>query len=150
MNQMSLIVLLDQLETMLKAAPQVPLSGRGLIDVDAALATLERIRATFPVQIRQAEHVASEQGKMLDESRKRAERIVTAAEEHAAALVNESEIIKTAKAQAQQLVDQARDNAQELESGAQAYAEETLAQLESILKKALVTIQNGRSELTNR
>lgn len=147
MNQMSLMILLDQLENMLKAAPQVPLSGRGLVDIDTALELLEKIRAAFPAEIRKAEHVTSERTKLLEESQRRAERIVAAAEEHAAALINESEIVKAARAQARQIVEEARQMAQELESGAKAYADETLAALQATLQKTLVTIENGRREL---
>lgn len=150
MNRMNVLILLEKLEAMIKSAPQIPLAGKVMIDGDEALNLITKIRSVFPEELRKAEHMAEELDKIIEDSQKRAQRIVAAAEEHAAALVQESEIVKAATRESERIISEAREAALELETGAKEYAQQTLEDLKQTLNKLLVTIENGQKELARR
>lgn len=147
MEQMSLVILLDKLEAMLEAAPRVPLTGRGLMDVDAALDLVAKIRQAIPGDVKQAEWIAQEKDRVLRQSREEAERIVSQAEEYVARLVSESEIVREARAEAERILEEARARARQVEEGADEYAERVLASLQAGLERTLQVVRNGRQEL---
>lgn len=150
MNRMNVLILLEKLENMVKSAPQVPLTGKAIVDADEVVELVNKIRSVFPEEVRKAEHLTEERDKIVEESQKRAQRIVAAAEEHAAALVQESEIVKSAKIESERILREARESALELENGAKEYARETLEELRKTLAKVLVTIENGQKELSKQ
>jgi cell division septum initiation protein DivIVA len=144
---MNLVILLDRLDQLIDAAPGIPLTGKALIDSDAALDLIDKIRNAIPEEVKRAEWLTSEKDRVLQEGQAEAERIVAQAEEYVEKMVNESEILRQAQAQAKQIVDAARKRAGEIESGAGEYADQVLAGLEEHLDKTLRVVRKGREEL---
>lgn len=147
MNRMNLVILLDRLDQMIDSAPEIPLTGKSLIDADEALDLIDKIRNALPEEVKRAEWLTSEKDRMLKESQAEAERIVVQAEEYVAKMVSESAIVAKAKEEAQSIIEKAKSEAKEMEKGAAEYAETVLANLEAALQKTLGVVQQGRSEL---
>jgi len=145
-DRSTLLGLLDQLEEMIDSAPEIPFTGRALIDGDQALDILARIRELLPGGERPEDgsgEAESEQERAHDE----AARIVREAEAYAARLVEEHEVVRRAEEQANRLLEEARQRARELEADAEQYAREVLERLESSLERTLQVVQRGREEL---
>lgn len=152
MNRMALLMLLDELEELIDSAPEIPLTGRSLIDGDKALELLARIRESLPEDLRQGEGTAGSSGDdgSLSGSREapsESERIVMEAEAYASRLVEEHEVTRRAKEEAERLLEEARRRARELERDAERYAREVLERLESSLERTLQVVQRGKEEL---
>lgn len=151
---------LDRLEDMILSAPRIPLSRRTLINEDAVLDVLDRIRMNLPKVIEEAEQVVLQSEGLLNQARQEAERIVTLAEQRAQRLIDESELLRQARMQAEQLQTNAQNEAdtirqgaiqqaQEVQSGADKYAERVLGRLEGDLSQLLNVVQKGRENLNS-
>jgi len=144
---MNLVILLDRLDRLIDSAPEIPLTGKSLIDADEALDLIDKIRNALPEEVKRAEWLASEKERVIQESQVEAERIVGQAEEYVAKMVSESEIVRRAREEAKQILEEARRQARELEKGANEYAEQVLSNLQGALEKTLAVVKKGREEL---
>lgn len=147
MNRMNLVILLDRLDQLIDSAPEIPLTGKSLVDADEALELIDKIRNALPEEVKRAEWLASEKDRVIKESQVEAERIVVQAEEYVAKLVSENEIVKKAKEEAKKIIETARAEAREMEKGAGEYAQEVLSNLQSALEKTLAVVKKGQEEL---
>lgn len=144
---MNLVILLDRLDQLIDSAPEIPLTGKSLLDADEALDLIDKIRNALPEEVKRAEWLASEKERVMQESQQEAERIVVEAEEYVAKLVSESEIIKKAKEEAKKIIEEARAEAREMEKGAKEYAEGVLNNLQGALERTLAVVKKGKEEL---
>lgn len=147
MNRMNLVILLDRLDQLIDSAPEIPLTGKSLIDAEEALDLIDKIRNALPEEVRRAERLASEKERVLQESQVEAERIVVQAEEYVAKMVSESEIVSRARDEANRIIEEARRRARELEKDANEYADRVLSNLQSALERTLAVVKQGRDEL---
>lgn len=147
MNRMNLVILLDRLDQLIEAAPEIPLTGKCLIDAEEALSLIDKIKNALPEEVRRAEWLASERERMLQEGQAEAERILLQAEEYVQKMVSESEIVKKAREEAARIVEEARKEALELEKGAREYADQVMSGLEEALTQTLNVVKKGREKL---
>jgi vacuolar-type H+-ATPase subunit H len=147
MNRMNLLILLDRLNQLIESAPEIPFTGKGLVDTEAALDLIDKIRNAIPEEVKKAEWLTSEKDRVLQEGQTEAERIVAQAEHYVAKMISESEIIKQAQAQAQEIIEAAKKRTAEMEQDAEAYADAVLNNLEQQLEKTLLVVRKGREEL---
>lgn len=144
---MNLVILLDRLEQMIESAPEIPLTGRSLVDADAVLEIIEKIRNSIPEEVKRAEWVTNEKERVLQEGQAEAERLVSQAEEYVAKLISESELVKQAQDEAKRILDEAKKQAREIEVGAGKYADSVLAGLQESLERTMRVVKRGREEL---
>jgi len=147
MNRMNLLILLDRLNQLIESAPEIPFTGKSLVDTEAALDLIDKLRNAIPEEVKRAEWLTSEKDRVLQEGQSEAERIVAQAEQYVAKMISESEIIKQAQAQAQEIIEEARRRSAEMEKEAGAYADAVLNNLEKQLEKTLLVVRKGREEL---
>lgn len=147
MNRINLIMLLDKLEEIIDKAPEIPLTGRILVDSDELLELIEKIRNAVPEEVKRAEIVSTEKDRLILEGQQRAERIIAQAKEQAARMLKESEIYRQAQQEAKQILAEAHQRAQELIKGSEEYAFGVLSQLEETLNKTLKVVSRGQEEL---
>ncbi len=147
MNRMNLIILLDRLDQLIDSAPEIPLTSKALVDAEAALDLVDKIRNAIPEEVKRAEWLTSEKDRVLAESQAEAERMVQEAEAYVAKMVSESELVKKAKEEAVRLLEEAESKARETEVGADQYADFVLANLEEHLDKVQKVVRRGREEL---
>jgi cell division septum initiation protein DivIVA len=149
-NRVNLLVLIDQLETLVEKAPEVPLVGKVLVDADELLDLVDIIRAAVPEEIKRAEAVSSERERMISEGQEQVERMIAKAEEYAAKLVSNSEIYRQAEEESKLLLEESKRRAQEMQLGAEEYALEKLDELHEVLSRALSEIERGQEALRSR
>lgn len=149
MNRINLVVLLEQLEGLVEKAPEIPLTGKVLIDADELLDLIDQIRGSVPEDVRRAEAVSVEKDRVIAEGQQKAERIVAQAEEYAAKLIRDSEIHRQAEQEARRIVDEAAQRAKEITTGAEEYADKVLHNLEEALQKTLSVVAKGRERLSD-
>lgn len=147
MSRMDLVILLDRLDQLIESAPEIPLTGKSLINAEEALDLLDKIRNSIPEQVKRAEWLSSERDRVVQEGEAEAERILSQAEEYVAKLVSESEITQKAKKDAEQILEAARAQAREIQMGADEYAISVLNSLEESLEQTLQVIRKGRGQL---
>jgi len=139
--------LMDEMETIIDSGSRIPLLGKVLIDAEALLEYMDRIRASLPEEIKQAKFVNMEREKVLQDAQRRADKMLEEAENQARKIISEDQIMKQAQIEAEELLQQARKTSNEIKQGARVYANDMLHQLEINLEKALYTIKKGREEL---
>ncbi len=146
-SKMNLIMLLDRLEELIDKAPEIPLTGRVLLDSDDVLDLVDKIRGAFPEEVKRAEMVSTEKDRVISEGQHKAERMISQAEEYANKLIQESEITRQAQQEADRVLEEAQRRAAEMEEGAKAYANDVLTQLQDSLEKTLAQVTKGREAL---
>lgn len=145
---MNLIILLDRLDQMIESAPEIPLTGKCLIDAEEALDLLDRIRNAIPEEVKRAEWLTAEKDRVIQEGQAEAERMLSQAEEYVAKMVHESEISRRANEERERLLADATQQANQIEKDAREYAESVLKQLEDALTQTLSVVKRGRDELS--
>ena len=105
MARLSVMILLDRLEELLSGHR---LLGRTWVETDAALELTQKIRATLPDEIREAEWLTSEKERLIFEAQEEAKRILRDAENYAAKLVQDSQIVRQAQHEAEAFLAEAR------------------------------------------
>lgn len=144
---MNLVGLLDRLDQLIESAPEIPLTGKSLINAEEALDLLDKIRNALPEEVKRAEWLTSERERVIQEGQAEAERMIEQAEEYARTLISESEVIKRAKADADKILEEARQQAREVQAGADEYALSVLEHLEEQLNATMQVIRKGRERL---
>lgn len=147
MARLSVMILLDRLEELLSGHR---LLGRTWVETDAALELTQKIRTTLPDEIREAEWLTSEKERLIFEAQEEAKRILRDAENYAAKLVHDSQIIRQAQHEAEGFLAEARREAAAVEDDARAYAQHILAQLEENLEKTLRVVRKSQDDLAGR
>lgn len=95
---------IDQLEALVSNAKRFPLGQKPMIDEQEFIFLLDEIRATIPVEIRDAQRLLKERERIIGEAQEEAARIVADAQEHARALVADHPIMTEAKKHAEKLL----------------------------------------------
>ena len=147
---MNLMLLLDKLEELVEKAPEIPLTGRVLMDADDVFDLIEKIRGSFPEEVKRAEMVSTEKDRVISEGQQKAERMISQAEEYANKLIHESEITRQAQQEADRILEDARKEAAAMEQGAKSYAYEVLSELQDSLEKTMGQVVKGREQLEQR
>jgi len=113
MNRMNLVLLIDQLEDLVEKAPEIPITGRILLDADELFGLIDRIRESIPEEVKRAEAVSIEKERVISEGQQKAERMVAQAEEYAAKLVRNSEIHRQAEEEGKRILEEAAHRARQ-------------------------------------
>lgn len=154
-----ILQLLKQLEQLVENTRYISLLKLTYgLDHDEFFVLVNRIRASLPEDVKRASSVTRERDRILEtareeanhiveKSRAEAGRILEEARLQAQRLVDQSEIVLMAKEQARQIVASAQEDARQIRRGADEYARDVLNHLESMLSKAIGTIQRGREKL---
>lgn len=147
MARMNLMILLDTLEQTVQSSPRLPLTDKIIVDQEALLALVDKIRNALPEEVRRAEWIASEKERVLADSQREAERIVAQAKEYVGRLLDENHITARAREEAGRIVSEAERYAQDTRRGASEYAIGTLGELAERLERTLKVVRRGIEEL---
>lgn len=149
MDRVNLLVLIEQLENLIERAPEVPLTGKALIDADELFNLIDVIRVAIPEEVKRAEVVSSEKEKLIKEGKEQAERLVAKAEEYATQLVSTSEIHRQAQEESEAILEESKRRAKEIEEGAKEYAMQIFSNLQEGLEKTLDVVKRSKEELSS-
>jgi len=137
---------LDELEDMVQSSKKV--LGKVLVDEEALLEYIDKLRTLLPEEVHQAKWLNKERERMLQEAQQQAERILSDAQAEVKRLADESEVAKQARESAEEIIAQAKSLAKEIKVGATEYADEILCKLEKNISQSLSVIGQAREELS--
>lgn len=136
---------LDELEDMIDNSKRV--LGKVLINEEALLEYVDKIRTLLPEEIHQAKWLSKERERLIQEAHQESERILATTQEDVKRISDESEIARMAKESAEEIIAQAKRLAKEIKNGATDYADDILGRLESNISQSLLVIGQARDEL---
>jgi glycine/D-amino acid oxidase-like deaminating enzyme len=103
-----------------------------------------------PEEVRQARRITEEAGRITERSREEGDAIIGRAQERAAQMLEERELVRAAQQRAAEIIDAAQAEAREVRRGADEYAAGVLIRLEGECIKALTSIKRGIDMLDER
>lgn len=152
---MKLMALLDELEQFVENSRRLPLTEKIFLDGDQLLDYLDQIREALPEEIEEAKRIYRDRERVIGEARHEAEHLVEETRLQMSRMVENHEVSRQAQGMAEEVIEQARKVAREIRQGANEYADEVLREMEEIIEKASVSLQqslqairNGRDELS--
>jgi hypothetical protein len=140
--------LLQRVRDLIDGARPAALSAQQVkVDRDELLDLLNQAIERLPEEVRSARWLMKERDEFLARSRREADDILAAARGQAERMVQRSEVMKAAEAKARRVLDQARAEAGRRRNEADDYCDKRLAQLETVLEKAMTVVNTGRAKL---
>jgi hypothetical protein len=145
-----IIFLVERLESLVAAGKKLPLTNNVVLDQAAVLELIDQLRASVPDEVRQAKRITEEAGRITDRAREEGEAVIARAQEQAAQMLEERELVRMAQQRAGEILDTANGEAAEVRRGADEYAAGVLIRLEGECIKALTSIKRGIDMLDER
>jgi hypothetical protein len=140
--------LLQRVRDLIDGARPVALSAQQVkVDRDELLDLLEQAIERLPDEVRSARWLMKDRDEFLARSQREADDILAAARGQAERMVQRSEVAKAAEAKARRVLDEARAEAGRRRNEADDYCDKRLAQLETVLEKAMTVVAGGRARL---
>jgi hypothetical protein len=147
--------LINRLERLLNESWRMPLSAYLVINEDDFLDVIDQLRTTIPREIKEGERVQRERERIMAQAEEEAGRVVKLAQEDAAKMVEEHEIIHAADQRATTVIQRAQREAEVLKADADEYARSVLLSLEGqlegvdeLIATLLTTVHNGLDTLS--
>lgn len=147
---MDALKVMEEFEDLISKSKRLPLTSNVIINEGKIYEFLDRLKASFPEEFKQARWIVKERDQVLDDSRKEADRIVKEAQENANKLVLETEIIRKAHRESEVIIKQAETKARGIRLEAEDYIDSKLANFEATLQKLLLSIEKGRDKLSGK
>lgn len=166
---LTVLSLLEYLETEIRNASSFPLSSKKLVDAAKCLDLLDELRLRIPEEFKRAQRIVTDQDSIrhqaeenaqqqMDYAEARAQQIIAEARKEAEELVQESRIVVEAEERARDIVDKATAEADQMKQDAERtademradtldYADRILARVETRLDEALNQVVRTRQEL---
>ncbi len=145
---MSVYRVLDKLEAYVHESTWLP-AGHRVVSEERLIEFVEKIRATLPEEVGRAKIIAKDQDRVIRAAQEKAAAIVEQASTTHEELVDQSEIMARARTTAEVVLREAEERARKIREGADNYAASVLVEMESRLAAALGSVQKGRAALAN-
>jgi hypothetical protein len=140
--------LLQRVRELIDGARPAALSAQQVkVDRDEVLDLLDQAIERLPEEVRSARWLMKDRDEFLARSQREADDILAAARGQAERMVQRSEVVKAAEAKARRVLDEARSEAGRRRNEADDYCDKRLAQLETVLEKAMTVVASGRARL---
>jgi cell division septum initiation protein DivIVA len=123
---------------MILNSPQIPLTGRTLVDEEQLLEQLDIVRLNLPIALQEAEIIVRHKDEILQEAELYAEEIIEAAEERAGQILNEIGLVQQAKMEADRL-------RQQVHLDCEAIQKATITEIEQIRYQAQQELEQMRA-----
>ena len=147
---MSIEEILEMMDDMLDKAVNVPFSNKkSLIDVEKMREFIDEIRLNMPREIKQARDLVNDRKMILNDAKNEAAGIVARAEQRAAALVSQQEIVRQATQKANEINAAAQAQTKELRDMTNKYVDNMLTKVEELLSNDIIDVKKARSALKN-
>jgi hypothetical protein len=140
--------LLQRVRELIDGARPAALSAQQVkVDRDELLDLLDQAIERLPEEVRSARWLVKERDEFLARTRREADDVLAAARGQAERMVQRSEVTKAAEARARRVLDRARAEAGRRRNEADDYCDRRLAQLETVLERAMKVVTSGRAKL---
>lgn len=146
-EQADILDIVDDLIVYLHEAKSMPLSSNVLVDREAFLDRLERLRAILPDELRAARWMVREREAFIARTNEKAREIVDSARADADELVSDSNIVAEAVEEANILVRRAEGEARRLRLETEDGIEKKLQRVEGVLVEVMSQVHGAREEL---
>lgn len=145
---MEIFRILDDLESLMKEAKKVPLTGgKSLVDTNRFLDRLDRARAILPEELDTARQLLSEKDRIVNEAFSEANQYIEQYRNEAARMVDDSEITRNAMGVAEEIIAKSERVSEQIRHDAEEYADGVLGHIEYVLRKGLETVIQGRDQI---
>ena len=144
---MDIMRLVDDLEDLVNNGSRIPFTASVIVNEDDLYEIIDQMRASIPVEIKEARRTEAERQRILSRAKEEADRLVNMAKEKIMAAVDDHEIIEAAKSHAKETIVQAEQEAWQLKIDSHTYVTDNLSELEETLLKLLTTVRNGLRHL---
>lgn len=139
--------MIDELENLVENSGRLPWFGRKAVNHDEIAALIARLREVVPQEVKTARQTASDRDLIIQEARETAQRIVQAAEEQRARLLDEHDIVQEASARGQAVLDRAQVQAEAMRADARGYARAIVEKVETLLVRLGVGVEDAKRTL---
>ncbi len=154
---MQFLEMIDALEDMAEDARRVPGTGRVMLDREELARIIDRMRATAPAELREAEEIRERGESIVNEAYVFAKRMKAKTEEDHRQAIQDSAIVGEAEEKAQQILDEAEreverrkqrteSDAARLIKDSDVYAAQSLERLSNHLDQVTENIQELHKE----
>ena len=141
-----IIELLDILYGMVNEAWGVPLGNdKCIIEREKAIDIINDIKAALPTSIAESKRLVAARDEFIGNAKREAESLRKSAEEQAAQLVDEQEIVRVAKEKSTAMLAEAEKKTSELRRLASAYVDDMMRKAEECLNDALLTVRQTQN-----
>lgn len=145
-NSNDIIELLDILYGMVNEAWGVPLGNdKCIIEREKAIDIINDIKAALPTSIAESKRLVAARDEFIGNAKREAESLRKSAEEQAAQLVDEQEIMRIAKENSSAMLSEAEKKTSELRRLASAYVDDIMRKAEESLNDALLTVRQTQN-----
>ena len=145
-NSNDILELLDILYGMVNEAWGVPLGNdKCIIEREKAIDIINDIKAALPSSISESKRLVAARDEFIGNAKREAEALRKNAEEQAARMVEEQEIVRVAREKSTQMVEEAEKKSAELKRVASQCVDEIIRRAESTLNDALTTVRQTQS-----
>ena len=145
-----IIFLVERLESLAASAKKLPLTNNVVLDQAAVLELIDQLRVAVPPEVAQARRITEEASRITERAREEGDAVIARAQEQAARMLEDRELVQMAKQRAAEIIDTATREAADIRRGGDEYAAGVLIRLEGECIKALTSIKRGIDMLDER
>ncbi|MDR1768360.1 MAG: hypothetical protein LBR32_08050 [Propionibacteriaceae bacterium] len=143
-------VLLGRLRDQVQNAKSVPMSASCMLNRKETLRLIDQTMEALRQDVSESRRVTENSLATLERAQSEAQLIIKAAEERAAYLAGQTEVMVQARARAAQLQAQSLDESEALKRETDAYIDQRIAGFEAALQKTMSQVQTMRARLADR
>jgi vacuolar-type H+-ATPase subunit H len=140
---MEILQLVDHLEQVLNRGWRMPLTSSLVVNEEECLRLIDQMRISVPSAIKESERMIGERDRIIGEAHRRAEAILSQAEEEAMGMVSQHFVVKEARLEAERIVEMGQAESMRLIQEAEDYALNVLKELGEQLRTSLHQAENG-------
>lgn len=138
------------MESLAASAKKLPLTNNVVLDQAAILELIDQLRVAVPPEVAQARRITEEATRITERAREEGDAVIARAQEQAARMLEDRELVQMAKQRAEEIIDTATREAADIRRGGDEYAAGVLIRLEGECIKALTSIKRGIDMLDER
>jgi len=146
---MQLTELLDQIENLVAGAPYIPLTSKALVNQGACLDLVDKIRATLPAELSEAQRITRARERIVAQAESEAEDLRRVTRERLEQASAESEAVRMARVRADEILSEAERQAREMAAAAVEYSTAIYARMENDLNGLLEELRSRVPEELN-
>ena len=144
----TLDMLINEIESEVLKAKRATFSNTDIvINRQVMLDLVTRLRASYPIVLKEAEQIKKERDDILEKAEAYANKTMDAAEEKARAMMSDTEVLKKAAAEADAMRAEAEENYRKMDYQARSLAFNILDSAEKTIKDGLNTIADRKRKL---
>ena len=141
-------MLINEIESEVLKAKRATFSNTDIvINRQVMLDLVTRLRASYPIVLKEAEQIKKERDDILEKAEAYASKSMDAAEEKARAMMSDTEVLKKAAAEADAMRAEAEENYRKMDYQARSLAFNILDSAEKTIKDGLNTIADRKRKL---